>query len=63
MKENAFSPGARLAILAVLFVLFIVFPATFMIQSMLDEMLQFIVEHHVEEPGFKIASVLLPAYY
>lgn len=64
MNENHFTPGGRMAmaVLAVLFGLFIVFCAPFLIQRMLDETLNFIVEHQAAEPGFVVASVLLPIF-
>lgn len=64
MKENHFSAGGRtaMAVLAVLFGLFIVFCAPFLIQRMLDETLSFIVAHQAAEPGFVIASILLPVF-
>ncbi len=64
MNENHFSPNGRttLAVLAVLFGLFVAFCAPFLIQRMLDETLDFIVQHQAAEPGFVVASILLPIF-
>lgn len=64
MQDSEFSKGTRttMAILSVLFGVFIVTCAPFLIQKMLNETLGFVSAHVVEEPGFKIAMILLPIF-
>lgn len=64
MAETQFSVGGRKAmgILAIVVGLFLVIAAPLMIQRMLNETLAFVSSHAGEEPGFKIAVILLPIF-
>lgn len=64
MAEAQFSDGGRkaMAILAVIVGVFLVIVAPLMIQRMLNETLAFVSSHAGEEPGFKIAVILLPVF-